>query len=140
MAPLPLARAPGFSLRVGAPQVHRASASLVAPQQRGLVLVRAGGEGPRVTQGREYREDDGSMSTPGGNAGGDKPLYADEAAKARRASPPKDNMSPEMKKKLRQEYLGLGGSTNTAMGGNYFLYVILFVGFLVVASSLTGAL
>lgn len=35
--------------------------------------------------------------------------------------PPRDTMSPEMKARLRQEYYGLGGSPNKAMGGNYFL-------------------
>ena len=67
-----------------------------------------------------------------------------------------------MKQKLREEYVGLGGSEgkvnnlsltlirnshlippacfSQAMSANYFLYVILFVGTLVIASYLSGAI
>ena len=46
----------------------------------------------------------------------------------------------EMQKKLRDEYLGFGGSPNTPMGANYFLYIILGVSFLAVLSWLSGAI
>ena len=46
----------------------------------------------------------------------------------------------EMQKKLRDEYLGLGGSPNTPMGANYFLYIILGISFLAVLSWLSGAI
>lgn len=46
----------------------------------------------------------------------------------------------EQQKKLRDEYLSFGGSANTAMGANYFLYIILGISFLAVLSWLTGAL
>jgi hypothetical protein len=49
-------------------------------------------------------------------------------------------MSPEMKARLKREYYGLGGSPNTKMGGNYFLYIILGIAFLAVLSALTGAI
>ncbi len=49
-------------------------------------------------------------------------------------------MSDAYKAKLRKEYLSLGGSPNTAMGGNYFLYIILFVSVLAVLTKLTGAI
>jgi hypothetical protein len=52
---------------------------------------------------------------------------------------PKTQMSSEQKKKLREEYVGFGGSANTAMP-NYFLYIILVISALAVASALTGAL
>jgi len=46
----------------------------------------------------------------------------------------------EMQKKLRDEYLGFGGSPNTPMGANYFLYIILGISFLAVLSWLSGAI
>lgn len=49
-------------------------------------------------------------------------------------------MSDEYKKKLRQEYLSLGGSPNTAMGSNYFLWIGGVIAFLAVLSWLTGAI
>lgn len=45
-----------------------------------------------------------------------------------------------MQKKLRDEYLGFGGSPNTPMGANYFLYIILGISFLAVLSWLSGAI
>jgi len=53
--------------------------------------------------------------------------------------PPKPQMSMEQRKKLRDEYLSLGGSPNTAMP-NYFLYIIVVISALAVASALTGAI
>jgi hypothetical protein len=52
---------------------------------------------------------------------------------------PKTQMSMAQKKKLRDEYVGFGGSPNTAMP-NYFLNIILVISALAVASWLTGAL
>jgi hypothetical protein len=52
---------------------------------------------------------------------------------------PRTQMSMAQKKKLRDEYVGLGGSPNTAMP-NYFLNIILVISALAVASWLTGAL
>jgi hypothetical protein len=46
----------------------------------------------------------------------------------------------EYQKRLRDEYLALGGSPDTAMGGNYFLYIILIVAGLAVLTWLTGAI
>ncbi|EIE23925.1 periplasmic binding protein-like II [Coccomyxa subellipsoidea C-169] len=51
---------------------------------------------------------------------------------------PKDDMSPEFKKKLRDEYLSLGGSPNRAMGSNYFLWIIVIVSILAVLSWALG--
>ncbi|KAF5830046.1 hypothetical protein DUNSADRAFT_15087 [Dunaliella salina] len=51
-----------------------------------------------------------------------------------------DNLSPEMKKRLKDEYVGLGGTPNRAMGNNYFLWIIVGISALAVASKLTGAL
>jgi L-ascorbate peroxidase len=69
----------------------------------------------------------------------DKPsantFYNDE-----RPLPPRTEMSDAYKKKLRDEYLGLGGSPNTAMGANYFLWIIVGVSVLAVATWLTGAI
>jgi hypothetical protein len=46
----------------------------------------------------------------------------------------------EYQKRLRDEYLSLGGSPDTAMGGNYFLYIIVIIAVLAVLSKLTGAI
>jgi len=64
-------------------------------------------------------------------AGGD--FYNDE-----RPLKPKDDMSPEYKAKLRNEYLSLGGSPNTPMGSNYFLWIIIVISVLAVLSWALG--
>ena len=48
-------------------------------------------------------------------------------------------MSKEQKKKLRDEYLGLGGSANTKMSANYFLWISGFIATCAVLSKLIGA-
>mmetsp|Transcript_17635 Transcript_17635/g.24353 ORF Transcript_17635/g.24353 Transcript_17635/m.24353 type:complete len:142 (+) Transcript_17635:92-517(+) len=52
---------------------------------------------------------------------------------------PKTEMSMEQRKKLRDEYLGLGGSANTKMP-NYFLWISVVISALAVAAALTGAI
>ena len=54
--------------------------------------------------------------------------------------PPRTEMSDAYKARLRKEYLSLGGSPSTAMGGNYFLYIIIIVSVLAVLTKLTGAI
>ena len=49
-------------------------------------------------------------------------------------------MSEAQKEKLRREYLGLGGGVNTAMGANYYLYIIVIISALAVAAKLSGAI
>ena len=41
--------------------------------------------------------------------------------------------------KLRKELLGFGGSPDTAMGANYYLYIIVIISALAVAAKLSGA-
>jgi len=75
---------------------------------------------PRVTSGRTF-SDDGKPIAPSstplntsqqqGPAPG-QPLYADAAQPKKK----EDNMSPEMKKRLREEYVGLGGTPNKLLG------------------------
>eukprot|EP00877_Chromochloris_zofingiensis_P007579 jgi/Chrzof1/3074/Cz12g10220.t1 len=92
---------------------------------------------------REYREDDdkivvpeeSSSQAPGAPQGA---LYADEVPPA--MAKPKDNMSKEMKARLRKEYVGLGGAENAAMSGNYFVWISVFVAVLAILSKLTGAI
>ena len=64
-----------------------------------------------------------------------KTFYNDE-----RDLPPRTEMSDAYKKKLRDEYLSLGGSPNTAMGSNYFLWIIVAISVLAVLSWLTGSI
>ena len=54
--------------------------------------------------------------------------------------PPRTEMSDEYKKKLRAEYLSFGGSPNTKMGSNYFLWIIFGISSLAVLTWLTGNL
>ena len=49
-------------------------------------------------------------------------------------------MSKEMKARLRQEYVGFGGSESKAMGSNYFLVIAVVVAVLAVMSKLIGAI
>jgi hypothetical protein len=77
---------------------------------RHQVSVRA--EGPKIV--REYREDDDKIiNNPGSassNADNSNPnsAYIDDLPEI-----PRNEMSPEMKARLRKEYLSLGGSPNT---------------------------
>lgn len=47
-------------------------------------------------------------------------------------------LSRDMKRKLRAEYLALGGSTSKAMGANYFLWISVTVAVLAVLTWLSG--
>uniref|UniRef100_A0A7S0QW02 Uncharacterized protein n=1 Tax=Pyramimonas obovata TaxID=1411642 RepID=A0A7S0QW02_9CHLO len=53
--------------------------------------------------------------------------------------PPKPQMSEAQRRKLRDEYLALGGSPNKPIP-NYFLYIILVISALAVSAALTGAI
>jgi hypothetical protein len=46
-------------------------------------------------------------------------------------------LSPAMKRKLREEYLSLGGSSNKAMT-NYFLWISVVISVLAVLTYLSG--
>lgn len=119
----------------GSPAVPR-----VPARARCLVAVRAA---PKVT--REYRESDDSMSMPGASPSSSQPaqapgaMYVDDSAPAR-APPKKGNLSKEMKARLRQEYVGLGGAENAAMSNNYFLWMIGIVAVLAISSKMIGAI
>lgn len=52
---------------------------------------------------------------------------------------PQSTVSPEMKKKMRDEYLSLGGSPNKPLANNWFLWIILGVTFLVALTYITGS-
>ena len=52
----------------------------------------------------------------------------------------KPQMSKEQREKLRQEYLGLGGSASSAMSTNWFLNICVGISVLAVLTKLTGAL
>ena len=89
------------------------------------------------------------MSSGGAGSGeeaGEGPQETQEAGmKKEAASPAKDvyvkpTMSKAQMEKLRQEYLGLGGSAKTPMGSNYFLNICVAITVLAVLTKLTGAL
>ena len=80
---------------------------------------------------------------------GTEPEQVPEAAPAAEEEQPKYNddgvfirkeMSAAQKEKLRQEYLGFGGGSNTKMGSNYFLYIIIGMSGLSVLLKLMGIL
>jgi hypothetical protein len=95
---------------------------------------------------REYNEKDGKV-TQGSGAGSQQQstptnkggtAYIDELPAPQ--DPPRSQMSPEMKKKLRDEYVGLGGAPNKPLAQNWFLWIILGISGLAVLSWLTGAI
>jgi len=102
-----------------------------------LVTVRADNDSKVV---REYREDEDKVVVPGSSGVEQRAdgLYVDSTS--RPALKPQDNMSREMKARLRKEYLGLGGAEGQAMGSNYFLWIIAVISVLAVLSKLTGAI
>ncbi|KAI8470084.1 MAG: hypothetical protein J3K34DRAFT_266042 [Monoraphidium minutum] len=111
-------------LALGAPRVRVSSSS------RALVVVRA-------KELREYREDSDQVINSKQEAPKDgQPLYADQVKAAKKG----DNMSKEMKARLRKEYVGFGGAENTAMGNNYFLWIAVTVAVLAVMSKMIGAI
>eukprot|EP00465_Bigelowiella_longifila_P006609 CAMPEP_0185263906 /NCGR_PEP_ID=MMETSP1359-20130426/16955_1 /TAXON_ID=552665 /ORGANISM="Bigelowiella longifila, Strain CCMP242" /LENGTH=143 /DNA_ID=CAMNT_0027851791 /DNA_START=26 /DNA_END=457 /DNA_ORIENTATION=+ len=63
-------------------------------------------------------------------------VYADEVQKVERKKP---KMSKEQMRRLRDEYVGVGGAQNTAMP-NYFLYISLLVATLSIISKFLGYL
>lgn len=63
-----------------------------------------------------------------------KTAYVDELPPVK-----KEEMSAAMRERLRREYYSLGGAPNKAMT-NWFLYIILFISFLAISASLTGAI
>jgi hypothetical protein len=140
-----------MQLSLGAPSA-RALRAPAAPARRVRAPARAAPRAPRATGDggdapdsrvvREFRENaDGSVSeTPAPSAPPRQQVdlgggYADPSD-----APPRREMSKEQQAKLRAEYVGFGGAPNKAMGGNYFLYIILAVAFLAVLSSALGYL
>lgn len=52
----------------------------------------------------------------------------------------RQQMSKEQQKRLREEYLGWGGSADKPMSNNYFLIIILVISFLAILSNALGYL
>eukprot|EP00466_Bigelowiella_natans_P017135 jgi/Bigna1/146434/aug1.114_g21142 len=63
-------------------------------------------------------------------------VYADEVQKVERKKP---KMSKEQMRRLRDEYVGVGGAQNTAMP-NYFLYISILIAVLAITSKILGYL
>ncbi|GIL79761.1 hypothetical protein Vretimale_12400 [Volvox reticuliferus] len=106
-----------------------------------FVLARADppSGGARVT--REFKEGDSEVTIPGAPSNASKQtdgLYVDVNDPPRR--PKQDNLSKEMKARLRAEYTGLGGAENTAMTSNYFLWICIIVAVLAISSKMIGAI
>eukprot|EP00897_Mesotaenium_endlicherianum_P008365 jgi/Mesen1/7557/ME000392S06823 len=83
-------------------------------------------------------EDEGfkgvSLSTaPAENAG----PVPEKFSAAKYSSGEKD-LSPEMKAKLRAEYLAIGGSPESALQSNYFLNIIIGISILAILTKLAG--
>lgn len=87
----------------------------------------------RAEEPKEGEKDEaGSKAKDPVNKGGT--AYIDELPPT-----PRSEVSPEMKKKLRDEYLGFGGAPNQPLANNWFLYIILGVTFLVALTYITGS-
>eukprot|EP00891_Asterochloris_glomerata_P000241 jgi/Astpho2/241/Aster-02140 len=52
---------------------------------------------------------------------------------------PKSEPSADMKRRMREEYLGLGGSPNKPLQTNWFLVIIGVISFLAILSWVTGS-
>ncbi|KIY96386.1 low CO2 inducible protein [Monoraphidium neglectum] len=87
---------------------------------------------------RSFREGDEEAVVTKPTTTENAPLYADEAKVA--AARKKDNMSKEMKARLRKEYVGFGGAENSAMSNNYFLWIAIIISVLAVMSKMIGAI
>ncbi|KAK9906809.1 hypothetical protein WJX75_008427 [Coccomyxa subellipsoidea] len=98
-----------------------------------LTTVRTPVSWKKLRSSAEEKDAETDVKTAQEPASADGTFYNDE-----RPLKPKDDMSPEFKKKLRDEYLSLGGSPNRAMGSNYFLWIIVIVSILAVLSWALG--
>eukprot|EP00878_Enallax_costatus_P002836 GHUV01003028.1.p1 GENE.GHUV01003028.1~~GHUV01003028.1.p1 ORF type:complete len:126 (+),score=26.95 GHUV01003028.1:146-523(+) len=125
-----------MQLARGPVQGSLAATRLLPAHKAAKCVVRSSGD-DRSKVVREYREDSDEVVVPGEQKKADNALYADQVSAQVRAN---DNLSKEMKQRLRQEYYGLGGAENKAMSSNYFLWIIAVVSVLAVLSKLTGAI
>lgn len=111
-----------FLITAVSPQ--RTKVGLVARSGHARVVIMQASSAPPPGEGQKSEEDQSSISA--------KPSQPEAYVKPK--------MSEEQRAKLRAEYLGLGGSTNTSMGQNWFLNIMIFVSILAVMTKLTGAL
>jgi len=123
---------PSFVLRAGAHKsVSLRARTVVGVRKNAFVRSRS------VVVRAEEKKETVSASDPAvpeeKEADPKQALYDDGKA------PKEPQMSEEQRKKLRDEYLSLGGSPNKAIP-NYFLYIIVVISALVAASVLTGAI
>lgn len=102
-----------------------------SPTRRGSVTVRAAEDDKKETLGNL----DALLGETKEEKKEEEALYVDDIDD----SGVTNTMSDEQKKKLRDEYLGFGGSPDEPIP-NYFLYIILVISALAVASALTGAI
>jgi len=65
---------------------------------------------------------------------------AESDDKAKQPKKPTGPVSGDYKRRLAEEYTGLGGAPNKPMSQNYFLWIIGIISFLAVASYLTGSI
>lgn len=96
---------------------------------------------PRSKMVREYREADDSLvnAVPSQQPKTtDGSMYVDDKAPPR--TKPKDNLSKEMKDKLRKEYVAYGGAENKAMGSNGFLIIMGVMSVLAITMKAIGVL
>ncbi|GBG67404.1 hypothetical protein CBR_g540 [Chara braunii] len=71
------------------------------------------------------------------DSGFEKFVAAKYSAEAAKPSPKKDGLSPEMREKIRKEYVGWGGSPDEPTP-NYFLYIIIGISVLAVIVKFLG--
>eukprot|EP00878_Enallax_costatus_P040570 GHUV01046883.1.p1 GENE.GHUV01046883.1~~GHUV01046883.1.p1 ORF type:complete len:281 (+),score=87.72 GHUV01046883.1:146-988(+) len=97
-----------MQLARGPVQGSLAATRLLPAHKAAKCVVRSSGD-DRSKVVREYREDSDEVVVPGEQKKADNALYADQVSAQVRAN---DNLSKEMKQRLRQEYYGLGGAEN----------------------------
>eukprot|EP00472_Partenskyella_glossopodia_P011086 CAMPEP_0197536392 /NCGR_PEP_ID=MMETSP1318-20131121/53762_1 /TAXON_ID=552666 /ORGANISM="Partenskyella glossopodia, Strain RCC365" /LENGTH=156 /DNA_ID=CAMNT_0043094269 /DNA_START=79 /DNA_END=549 /DNA_ORIENTATION=- len=120
-------KATGSSTRFG-----RATTHFAAIPSRSTFTNRDLGMARRCAETSEEKEE---VRKPG-QPDKDGFVYADEMTQPARKRP---TMSMEQKKKLRDEYVGIGGGENTSMP-NYFLSISIFIALLSILVKALGYL
>merc|ERR1712012_710412 len=126
----------------GAPRVASSRAATSCPAgpfrmaaRRSKLQLRTAAE-PEQKRAQEQQKSflEAVTEEPSAGAKPPKTAYVDELPPVK-----KEEMSAAMRERLRREYYSLGGAPNKAMT-NWFLYIILFISFLAISASLTGAI
>lgn len=118
--------------------IHRFPARITRAEKTGEASGPSEDETPPTPPAEEQKSitPAAEAETPSPVAEVETPPPPDTGLKAPERTP----LSEGMKKRMRDEYIGLGGAENSKMGQNWFLYIIVIISALAVASYLTGSI